>query len=126
MISKGDLNLPYQSLGEKLLSSIRSEIDLISKSIHDDKMSKEFRISPTGTLQVRNIGTNKWSNRCTEEGCKKAAQGKSDKCSKRMVEVTDVLKKDVRTQHKVNQTSVSKHGGGNRCTEEGCKKAARR
>ena len=61
-------------------------------------MTKEFRTSPTGILQVRNIGTQKWQKKCTNEGCDNGARGGTDKCSH--------------------------HGGGKRCTTEGCDKSA--
>ena len=61
---------------------------------------------------------------CTESGCTKSSQGKSDKCKahgggKRCTELGC-------TKSAVDKTDKCiEHGGGKRCTESGCKKSAR-
>ena len=59
---------------------------------------KEFRTSKKGILQTRTIGTKKWRNICSKEGCNKLARDGFDRCKA--------------------------CGGGLRCSTIGCKTAA--
>jgi hypothetical protein len=61
---------------------------------------------------------------CTYEGCKKSAQGKTDKCvahggGKRCIEEGCKKSAEGKTD------KCKKHGGGKRCIEEGCTKSAK-
>ena len=89
----------------------------------NEEKIKEFRTSPRGIQQVRNIGKKRWKKKCATEGCSKSDIGKTDFCSacgggKRCK--TEGCKKGA-----IGKTDFCKaHGGGKRCATEGCSKSA--